>query len=448
MDALLAAIAEGDRGAHTDPHLKQELEVAETAIGQLQVQYATASATEEQCRKVEARLDELNASIQLTERLALDNNVILPRLLDDSDTLEEVYMLRSFLDIWRILEALDDLGDNLDKTQTIETTLSTLSLRVDSLKAFTADAEQVEADCRLLIEREQSALRSSAEFVNRFEEQTSKLTRIKHERDTALEQLRSTGLLSGQQTAAAMNKARAALARLSSLITQISAAVEVSVAIATRERIAENQSALRSRYDRIRQEVALANRLINELTQTEKTAGEQFFHKLGPAVGMLFDHMQVNRVLKNLGISAVKGSFRLDGELDDGVSLDPGSYFSQGQKQDLALSMFLVRAASLGGSFFLDEPLVHLDDLNRTALLDCLRACVLGTASSPRPVRLVVTTANWSVARHLMQKFYSVRRPVAGPWLRVIQLSGNVRQGLSQSIVFPTGQENTETLLH
>jgi hypothetical protein len=40
--------------------------------------------------------------------------------------------------------------------------------------------------------------------------------------------------------------------------------------------------------------------------------------------------------------------------------------------QDLAL--FLARARSLGGTFFLDEPASHLDDLNRVALLNIFRA--------------------------------------------------------------------------
>lgn len=447
-DALLAAIEGGDHGGHTDPRLKQELEATEAAIGQLQIEYAAASVTEEQLRQLEKRQDELNASIERIERLARVTAVPLSRLLEAADTLEDVYKLQSTLDIWRILEALDDLGGDLDETQGIEGALSALSIRGEALKMAAAQAEQAEAERRLLVEREQGARQSNAELANRCEEQVGKLTRIRHERDAAIEQLRSNGLFAGPQTQAALNQGMTALEKLGNLITQISAAVEVSAAIAAREQIAENQRVLQSRHDRILREVEQANRLIDLLTQAEQQAGQQFFDKLGPAVGTLFDHMQVNRVFQNLEISAVKESFRLDGQLDDKVSLDPRAHFSQGQRQDLALSMFLVRAASLGGSFFLDEPLAHLDDLNRTALLDCLRACVLGTATSPRPVRLVVTTANWSVARHLMQKFYGVRHTDSGPSLRVIQLSGNVRHGVGQNIVFPAAEKVADVILH
>lgn len=448
VDALLFAIAAGDQSGHTDPRLKQELEAAEAEIGHLQVQYAAASVTEEQLRDMENRLGKLNSSIEQTERLALTNDIQPARLLEVAETLDEVYTFQSYLDFWRILEVLDYFNGDLDETLSVDAALSALSVRGEELKSASALAEQAEAECRLIIEREQGALQSSSENESRCEAQAMKLTRLKHERDAAIEQLRAMGLFAGPQTAATLSEAMTTLEKLNNLITQISAVAEASAAIAAHERIAANHKTLQSRQDRIGQELEQANRLIAMLTQAEKQAGTKFFDKLLPAVGTLFDHMQVNRVFRKLEISAVKESFRLDGHLDDDVSLDPGLHFSQGQRQDLALSMFLVRAASLGGSFFLDEPLVHLDDLNRTALLDCLRACVLGTASAPRPVRLVVTTANWGVARHLMQKFSSVRQTETVPWLRVIQLCGNVRHGLDQSVVFPTGDKHVEMLVH
>ena len=245
-----------------------------------------------------------------------------------------------------------------------------------------------------------------------------------------------------------MEKQAAILETLANLIMQASAAVEASVAISASERITSNLKALQLRRDKISGELQLSSRLIEVLAESEMHAAQRFFDQLGPAVGTLFDHMQVNRVFRTLSVRAFNESFCLDGQLDDNVSLEPGEHFSQGQRQDLALSMFLVRAASLGGSFFLDEPLVHLDDLNRTALLDCLRACVLGTLQSPRPVRLIVTTANWSVARHLMQKFYSVRHPKRGHLLRVIQLSGNVGSRVQQSVLFPAEEMSPELRRH
>jgi ABC-type transport system involved in cytochrome bd biosynthesis fused ATPase/permease subunit len=75
------------------------------------------------------------------------------------------------------------------------------------------------------------------------------------------------------------------------------------------------------------------------------------------------------------------------------ATLDPGKDFSQGQLQDLALALFLARARGLGGTFFLDEPVAHLDDMNRVGLLDVLRA-----VASTR-LNLVITTASRSLAR-------------------------------------------------
>lgn len=53
--------------------------------------------------------------------------------------------------------------------------------------------------------------------------------------------------------------------------------------------------------------------------------------------------------------------------------LDPDKDFSQAQRGDLALELFLASARSLGGTFFLNEPIVHLADPNRLGLLDILR---------------------------------------------------------------------------
>lgn len=67
--------------------------------------------------------------------------------------------------------------------------------------------------------------------------------------------------------------------------------------------------------------------------------------------------------------------------------------------------MFLARARSLGGTFFLDEPMAHLDDLNRVGLLDILRATVVERS---RSVYLVITTASRALARHLIEKFAAI----------------------------------------
>jgi energy-coupling factor transporter ATP-binding protein EcfA2 len=109
----------------------------------------------------------------------------------------------------------------------------------------------------------------------------------------------------------------------------------------------------------------------------------------------------------------------------------------------LALAIFLARARSLRGTFFLDEPLTHLDDLNRIGLLDVLRAFAL---EGHGLVSLVITTASRMVARHLIEKFSRLSDdeggPGALPTLRVIEIRGNGRYGLEKIDVFPAALSN------
>lgn len=119
-------------------------------------------------------------------------------------------------------------------------------------------------------------------------------------------------------------------------------------------------------------------------------------------------------------------------------TLDPQTDFSQGQRQDLALAIFLARARGLGGTFFLDEPVTHLDDLNRVGLLDVIRSTAIECRNR---MNLVITTASRVLARHMIEKFSRVSQvdspdgPI--PMLRVIELGGNGRTGLSVDYVFP-----------
>jgi ABC-type thiamine transport system ATPase subunit len=117
-------------------------------------------------------------------------------------------------------------------------------------------------------------------------------------------------------------------------------------------------------------------------------------------------------------------------DLGDGVAaLDPSPYFSQ--RQDLALALFLTRARSLGGTFFLDEPASHLDDLNRVALLDIFRVLA---AERGTDVSLVVTTASRALVRHLAEKLRAVPSPDGRPVLRIVRLSGNARLGVTAQV--------------
>jgi ABC-type molybdenum transport system ATPase subunit/photorepair protein PhrA len=159
--------------------------------------------------------------------------------------------------------------------------------------------------------------------------------------------------------------------------------------------------------------------------------------QLGTVVNALFARMQANRMFDRIQMGAGEDFLRwLAGA--DGHTFDPTTEFSQGQRQDLALSLFLARARSLGGTFFLDEPLLHLDDLNRIGLLDVLRAVAIEDSTS---LNLVVTTASRAIARHLAEKFARVPRLNGelgvSPALRIVELKGNARAGVEKIDLIP-----------
>jgi exonuclease SbcC len=152
---------------------------------------------------------------------------------------------------------------------------------------------------------------------------------------------------------------------------------------------------------------------------------------LSSIINTLYLRAQGNRFINSIEARPSKEGF-LDwvAALDDnGEAFDKMRSLSQGQRQDLALSIFLARARSLGGTFFLDEPLAHLDDLNRVALLDTLRIIVSENRST-NPLRLVLTTASNSLLRHMREKFSLVEGSNGEPALRIYKMKGNPKVGL------------------
>ena len=146
-------------------------------------------------------------------------------------------------------------------------------------------------------------------------------------------------------------------------------------------------------------------------------------------------------VITALYVRAQSAAFidRIDSSQDDGPlrwlarigenHLENTAQMSLGQRQDLALAIFLSRARELGGTFFLDEPLLNLDDLNRIAVLDVLRTIVI--EDRPQPIRLVVTTANQSLVRHCREKFSLVDGATDTPALNIYHLVGDPQTGVS-----------------
>jgi exonuclease SbcC len=165
---------------------------------------------------------------------------------------------------------------------------------------------------------------------------------------------------------------------------------------------------------------------INSIKKEIRRFIAQEIQPLSNIINILYLRAQGNRFINSIEARPSKEGF-LDwiAELDEkGEMFDKMRSLSQGQRQDLALAIFLARARSLGGTFFLDEPLAHLDDLNRVALLDTLRV-IISEKRPGTPLRLVLTTASNNLLRHLREKFSLVEGENGKPALRIYKMSGN-----------------------
>lgn len=197
----------------------------------------------------------------------------------------------------------------------------------------------------------------------------------------------------------------------------------------------------RSRLEHLNGRLSVARQMRERLQESYFQVSNLQINDLSRVVNPLFARMHANHVFDKIRMGGIEDPLRWLADADS-KQLDPGKDFSQGQRQDLALALFLARARSLGGTFFLDEPVVHLDDLNRVGLLDIFRATVLESSKS---LNLVVTTASRPLLRHFVEKFSQlafVETPSGlVPPLRVLELDGNGRTGISLRSVYPTGSE-------
>lgn len=226
---------------------------------------------------------------------------------------------------------------------------------------------------------------------------------------------------------------------LRTVASQLAAARAAWISEVRRARLQELSRAAeprRARLKHMRDRISAASRARATFHQTYTEVSKRQVDDLSRVVNPLFARMHANRVFDRINVGEANDFLRW--LADAGTEqLDPGRDFSQGQRQDLALSLFLARARSLGGTFFLDEPVTHLDDLNRVGLLDIFRATVMESSST---VNLVVTTASKALARHLIEKFSAIgtiQTPEgnAKP-LRVIELDGNGRAGVTMRNVY------------
>ncbi len=195
-----------------------------------------------------------------------------------------------------------------------------------------------------------------------------------------------------------------------------------------------NVKPLQAKIVRLKQRLALANGMRQDFRDSYVTKSQAQVSGLTRVVNALFLRMHANRVVDRIDLGKSDTFLRWFAPAGE-ATLDPTKDFSQGQRQDLALALFLARARGLGGTFFLDEPVAHLDDLNRVGLMDVLRAVAL---ESDGRVRLVITTASRGLARHMVEKFEALSSANSTtPIMRVLELSGNGRLGVSHTQVYP-----------
>ncbi|MBC3956154.1 AAA family ATPase [Pseudomonas triticifolii] len=289
----------------------------------------------------------------------------------------------------------------------------------DDLRAKYAAAQQNLKDCRLGLEQKSAEL---ASLQSAWQEASPGIEWSNAELDTLMSELTKENV------------------RLTVIEGHITAARAAWAAESRRSRLLELQQATQLLIDESRVmtgRLDAANRARAVFYEAYTTISRQKVQDLSRVVNPLFARMHANRVFDRINLGADTDFLHWLADAGD-QQLDPGKDFSQGQRQDLALALFLARARSLGGTFFLDEPIVHLDDLNRVGLLDILRATVLESSNT---LNLVITTSSRALARHLIEKFAGVglvETPSGRqPPLRILELDGNGRSGIRLSTVYP-----------
>ncbi|SFU96531.1 MULTISPECIES: AAA family ATPase [unclassified Methylobacterium] len=238
----------------------------------------------------------------------------------------------------------------------------------------------------------------------------------------------------------ARDEAREVIRHVDAVLTRaeahLGAAKAARATEADRERVGQLGARLtreRNRLELIRGGRAAAARGADAFERHAAEAARQRVVQLSAVVNPLFARMHANRLIDCIEFGEGADFLRWCAGAGE-ATLDPTRDFSQGQRQDLALSLFIARARSLGGTFFLDEPVTHMDDLNRVGLLDVLRAVTL---SGNGRLRLVVTTSSRLLARHLTEKFARVARDRDPPPMQVVEMHGNGRNGVAAAVTFP-----------
>ncbi|WKZ93977.1 AAA family ATPase [Chimaeribacter arupi] len=295
----------------------------------------------------------------------------------------------------------------------------------DALKLAQADKEKLRTD---------NALSEHEADLRRLLEETSPLIdswkAIAHNLDINIQHREAISQALGDET----NK----LNQAHQLLEQVKAALRVSSDMATLEKTKVSLQQVQHKLGLREQIVTVASQTRDAWDRHIDNVAKQSLDQLLLPASELFSRMHANEVYQALSMGKDQGAFcweavmnhvteRGEGCTDDYTpftTLNAQTHFSQGQRQDLALSLFLARARTLKGSFFLDEPVAHLDDLNRVAMMDVFRML---TNSEPN-MRLVLTTASQGLRRHMRQKFSTGS---CKDKLRIITLHGNPLHGVT-----------------
>ena len=237
------------------------------------------------------------------------------------------------------------------------------------------------------------------------------------------------------EVSTALRREHETLSEIDQLIVQAERLTEASLHFEEVQRLQRELAPIEDERNRLEQYAEAAESVQSAYREKRHKQVRKQMEDFVRVTSALFIRMQANEVYDQIteGDASAPLSWRA---LSEGLAMDPDRKFSQGQKQDFALSIFLARARGLGGTFFLDEPLAHLDDLNRVALLDVFRAVCLEQKSQ---LSFVLTTASKPVLRHMVEKFAQIGVIASGnigvsqegPTLRVLGLDGNPRTGIS-----------------
>lgn len=232
----------------------------------------------------------------------------------------------------------------------------------------------------------------------------------------------------------AINAARADLDRTANQLDSVRAKLEGAASIlaaralkSERDRLISITSRMKARRDRLVSLVKKSNALGAKLDRYSRGLAWSKLEMLMPIAQTLFARMHANKVFDKVHPKSKDAP--LDWLADAGdLKVNPQTVFSHGQRQDFALSLFLAKACVHGGTYILDEPIAHLDDLNRVAVLDVFRVLAI---TAQQNLKLVVTTSSRSLARHFQEKFSLLPGEKDAPYLKIIELDGNPMVGVT-----------------